>query len=803
MTYLLNEPIGANKFEGDAALRIANCIAKQIEAPDYLWADKDGIRRYPISVIGLDGRWGAGKSNVVRMVKDKFVEREGQFHFFEYDFWGHRLDLSRKMFLEELIDNVSSGWLLQRIWKRKLYRLTGTVTERVHGEIPQVNWTALAYLFCFLSFPFWRFVARNFADGAYAQLFLSVPIIIGVLAFCLSLICGCFQKNGTLRSALTRSLWLFRGRRLDYVSVDFRHECEPSICEFTRFLGRVLRSFGKRKLIVVLDNLDRLLPEEVLKCMSAIHILFAEQREKRPSNLCVVVPYDSERVVSALRKAGCRNWDAADYFRRTFDVVYRITPPQPSEWEAFFSDRYDIISHDDSALVSAKSEVRDILDWTLSAEELTPRKVISILNEIAVTYSVMGNDVSIRDIALFVATGGKIRKDSAKAEKDSIISGDFIANAEYRESYAADRNRQIAIAALYYQVSSGIATRMILPQIVTAALATGNKADFSNFIRTPGFHMAFIEALADVKDVSKVPFALEGAPPECDGQKYWDEYYDTKRSAIVDWSTGGRLESFERLLLKNITKWREYAELLRNREIKNNPVGVVDWFRVASVAYGIEASLHEVGRSQEGNFPDERIGPRAFLEMLAAFKSQYPLCNRTCRIPDLDRECVSLLRPSEDVEQIKALRYLRKEDAICLVKTREALARISTVALHGVRLNTYASLMECLTDGLVEFTLDSSEVFTFAEWAVGEDEDAIARAIVFSLKFHGFIFNIPGVHRFLESPEQGLAIATESLMKIAGCYLDRESLRSRLNELGRSEAMFQMLVTAVAKGESE
>ena len=107
MNLILNEPCGVDVFfEGGgkgSAQVVAYQISEQLRNPSQLKRPDESACGHPVSIIGLNGCWGCGKSNVIELVKQNFSGSNDQanFVFFEYDLWGHRLDLTRKMFLEE------------------------------------------------------------------------------------------------------------------------------------------------------------------------------------------------------------------------------------------------------------------------------------------------------------------------------------------------------------------------------------------------------------------------------------------------------------------------------------------------------------------------------------------------------------------------------------------------------------------------------------------------------------------------------------------------------------------------------
>lgn len=94
-TYISSSPSGEDLFEGKSHEKISNTIFELIK-------DKS----LPNNVIGLEGKWGSGKSNVVSILNSKFDKLNSDYFFFTYDAWGHQEDLTRKTFLEELISKL-------------------------------------------------------------------------------------------------------------------------------------------------------------------------------------------------------------------------------------------------------------------------------------------------------------------------------------------------------------------------------------------------------------------------------------------------------------------------------------------------------------------------------------------------------------------------------------------------------------------------------------------------------------------------------------------------------------------------
>ena len=69
MNLILNEPCGVDAFfEGGgkgSAQVVADRISEQLRNPSQLKRPDGSNGGYPVSIIGLNGCWGCGKSNVI------------------------------------------------------------------------------------------------------------------------------------------------------------------------------------------------------------------------------------------------------------------------------------------------------------------------------------------------------------------------------------------------------------------------------------------------------------------------------------------------------------------------------------------------------------------------------------------------------------------------------------------------------------------------------------------------------------------------------------------------------------------
>ena len=102
--FIQNKPCGIDKFDGGSQERLAKTIARHFCQNDSLDEECTLPR-----IIGIEGIWGSGKSNVVKMLERELSD---DYYFFEYDAWGHQEDLQRRSILELLTSKLIDDGIL-------------------------------------------------------------------------------------------------------------------------------------------------------------------------------------------------------------------------------------------------------------------------------------------------------------------------------------------------------------------------------------------------------------------------------------------------------------------------------------------------------------------------------------------------------------------------------------------------------------------------------------------------------------------------------------------------------------------
>ena len=132
-------PCNDDWFEGQSHRRIANKIA------DVILDDNQ------YGIIGIDGGWGSGKSNLVGLTEDAVNKRiteeyeskskneKRKYVFVTFDAWAHHTDYLRRSLLEEFIKSLIDQNVLDESWFENIDKLLAKVREIDTKKIVKLN----------------------------------------------------------------------------------------------------------------------------------------------------------------------------------------------------------------------------------------------------------------------------------------------------------------------------------------------------------------------------------------------------------------------------------------------------------------------------------------------------------------------------------------------------------------------------------------------------------------------------------------------------------------------------------------
>ncbi len=475
---LLNTaPIGQDWFEGESQNRIADTISCYI-------TNTDAQGDYPIArIIGLEGKWGSGKSNVISILQKKLSDR---YIVFDYDAWGNQEDLQRRSILERLTHSLiydhkvltgktkisvlkpnSNGVLSEREcgWEEKLQSLLSRKSYTRNVTIPSVNnWTKWFVFFLLLTGLIIPFADVVLADLHLAWWMLLLLILSPITVFILVALC-CGKLGIMWKMYNTED----KSDTTSYVI----SEQEPSVQEFKNWMSEISVSIPKEKrLIIVFDNMDRLSSEKVKQLWSSINTFFADGGY---SNIWCIVPYDELHLANAFGGNLEEGKDSLEslrgFLKKTFPVVYRIPDPIITDYKGIVS-RFINEAFNDSIEDSTKERINRI--YRSSYPNPNVRAILSFINQMVSYVNARGGEVSYESIAIYLAKEDELlgRKRIVDGNGNVETTESYIINREYETPYRLllsdiDRDRlQKDIAAVLYGVSPDDAQQLVIKRYI-------------------------------------------------------------------------------------------------------------------------------------------------------------------------------------------------------------------------------------------------------------------------------------------------------------------------------------------------
>lgn len=445
--FIPNSPSGEDKFEGGSQSRLSKAIARYFRSNDSL--NEEALPR----IIGIEGQWGSGKSNVVKMLKK---ELSGEYHFFEYDAWGYQEDLQRRSILELLTQDLVKNNILfgkttvedlegnKKVvtWTERLKYFLARKSERESKSYPRI--TIGLGVTIFASFLFLVFLGIAYK---YNLCLTEMWEIIGAIFLqFVSIILWVIDFRKKRKYRLDYLLAISQNKIDENISYEILIEEEPTAYKFKEWLQIISDFLGEKKgpkLVIVFDNMDRLSAEKVKEFWSLIHTFFADGGFK---NIWAVIPFDKDHLSCAF---GNENEDytkelTKHFIEKTFPIVYRVAPPVITDYKIVFDKLFV-----EAFGTSVDFDSREIINRMFRIEKPSTnvRDIISFINEMVALKQEWGESISIENIALFCLEKEQILNDPVK----SILSGNYL--RKFKLIVNNTSQRQGEIAALVYGVA--------------------------------------------------------------------------------------------------------------------------------------------------------------------------------------------------------------------------------------------------------------------------------------------------------------------------------------------------------------
>lgn len=391
--FIPDRPLGKDCFEGHSQDRLAHSVCDYVRRIDAQSTGQGQVVNSMPRIIGLEGGWGSGKSNVVRMI-DGELAKNG-YYTFTYDAWGHQEDLQRRSILETLTSHLVDKGVLQGevkikmrngkvnndTWKNQLSLLLSNKTTTIRKSTPKLTAAAFWGIGIVALFAICSLVAGQLIDDADAfKCYWWIDFIPVALAL---IVAGIYQwKDGSLENIFR----MVDHTNNDTIDEEYTSSEEPSVAEFKNWMKAMSDYLGSTKqqyhrLIIVFDNMDRLPSEKVMQLWSSIYTFFAGGEF---NNIWTVIPYDYKHLCQAIYGSDVNDSEEGEnskrikqFISKTFPLTYHVPEPVITDYKKLFYTYFDLafgaVEHDREHICQVFTHLK---------EKPNPRTVIRFVNEL-------------------------------------------------------------------------------------------------------------------------------------------------------------------------------------------------------------------------------------------------------------------------------------------------------------------------------------------------------------------------------------------------------------------------------------
>ena len=698
------------------------------------------------NIIGIDGGWGSGKSNMVDLVRKKLNSEE--YHFFIYDAWGHQEDLQRRSILEELTGQLTNddkrgkekkAVLDDKKWKGKLKDLLSKKREVETKTIPKLSCGIILTALAIIVTPILDIVSSKIESDLWKVLITSIPLFI-VLLFTVVLfvknICNYCKSRGLLqivKLSMNEAFSIYTDKQKEDTTFETISEEEPSSRKFRDWMHEIDNDLDGNIVVVVFDNMDRLPARKVQELWASIHTFFADEKY---NNIKVLVPFDRHHIITAFKNEDDETgkYFGNDFINKTFDAVYRVSPPIMSDWKDYFVKRWE-----EAFGTKPDSKVTQIYD--LLSDSITPREIIAFINEFVSIKQISDESIPDEYIALFIK--GKERMSANP--KEEILNPTYLGAMDFM--YKNDPNLPMYMSALYYQLPANKALDIVYTETLKKALDNNEITQIKTLQTQTGVFYPILEnAITSITNIPNSVAALNQCFANENNEQTglaWDCVYKREKEQEIT----KPLQDYQKILIQHISNKKEYLKKLVTGFYNLPDFDVINYYN----------SIWQLSEIKDINpfefLAEKKVDAESFIKFVELAKETYNQYKIVCEHGKLNEYLSGL-----NVDQLSSLR------AIPFIKSDYDLTAYSSHLASMVDANNgkkesiktiYKRLKEI--ERPVAKRLDDAQIQSFFSSTKGTDDfyyDLICMRIS---RLNKFMLNLqPTINTVLKSTEDGL-----------------------------------------------
>lgn len=424
VNFLREECSDIDEFEGGIHRKISEMLY------DIISKSKNGGY-----TIGLEGDWGCGKSTIVRLLEKKSQETQ-KLKIFTFDSWAHKNDPLHVAFLSQLIIGLlkEESELLDEVRYKK---------QRTHYKIGIFGIFVTIFTLLF-SISLAIIGNSEFRADHYIFLYnngfdLAVGII-GVMS-CLALLLFVLKCAHIISEVSVVAFDKDVSEELQF--------CDKDSYEFKKLYDKILQTFFEKdqvKLVIVLDNLDRLGKDRVWEIMSSMQLFLKIDAEFK-DRVWFLIPYSKELFNSQSKDIN------NVFFEKCFQLRLDVPRPSLTIWEKFFQKQWSFVekefSEEDKMCVLKIFQLLNVEydEGCLPNYNVTPRRIKNYINQVII-YRRLYPQFKIESICRFVFW--------------RYINNECIENIKIRLFSDLPENIRAEISGIIFGTSANIGMELLL-----------------------------------------------------------------------------------------------------------------------------------------------------------------------------------------------------------------------------------------------------------------------------------------------------------------------------------------------------
>jgi KAP family P-loop domain. len=523
--FLSNKPLGEDLFDGQSQDKVAMALMQHIQDVDSIAEPKDEDEEEKVlpRIIGIEGKWGSGKSNTLLQLKKKLGK---DYYFFTYDAWGNQEDLQRRSILQLLTnrlikeEKLEGDTQIKRFssaidvrpelhtcsWQDRVDNLTSRKSSTRNITVPSIydstKYFVLMIVITGILVPLLNSIKVSATPCWYTYL-ATVLAFVPLIGYCL-LMRSMKKKRAKAVKPDEKAkyigwswheMWqMYQTTGRTDTSTYTVSDLEPSVTEFRDWMTDLSNALvDNTKLVIVFDNMDRLPMEKVRQLWSSIQTFFADKGYRR---VWCIIPFDREHLANAFNDAKDKETLTNYFIEKTFPVVYRIPEPIITDYKVVFDRLFE--------RAFGKTDDQELINRCFRLRNPQPniREIISFINKLVSLTNQWEEKIRLSSMALFLLN----QKEILQSPESSIVKREYLKGLESLFDQTDELDTEIS--ALAYGVDIKDAGQLPMKNLINQALNNSEVDDFADYATKNVHFYSILREVVDSMDAALLNNAI-------------------------------------------------------------------------------------------------------------------------------------------------------------------------------------------------------------------------------------------------------------------------------------------------------